>query len=160
MKLRSRLEKLEAPALVRWREAWQHYLMTVGPHVDALNEPLIAVCDEAQKLGILETTADSRNALDALTHRLGLPTWITSWSWGDTEVPDDEHPNLKLWPHTLASPPPEPPEAWEELEPLTRSEDVAERWCALICLFTLGHARGHREYTQRPHSIGKSADTP
>lgn len=153
MSHKSRLAKLEQPVLERWREAWSAYFSGITPHLEALLDPLTAVCKEGARLGVLETTSESRAALDRFAERLGLPIWITSWGWGDEDEIDLDKPDLTRWPESIPDPPPEPLEAWKLVEPFTQSEDVSERFCAYICLFTLGQARGHREYLRRGEEV-------
>lgn len=145
--LKNRLGKLETPAVEQWQKTWMQYFQAVGPHIQDRLDPLQEVCKEGTRLGMLETVPECRAALDAFCARLDIPTWTTSWGWGEAPDFDIDRPDLTLWPErALEPPPPETVGAWERAEPYANSADIVERFCAVTVLFTLAHARGHRAY--------------
>jgi hypothetical protein len=65
--------------------------------------------------------------------------WFFSYEW-----PEDDPPDLSMWPHMIPLPPDEPPGDWERVAPYRNSEHVIERMAAQLYLFLLASARAVR----------------
>jgi hypothetical protein len=146
--LKHRLDKLEAPTVKRWREAWQVYTVYLYKHLDPILDPLKAAATEAEGQGLFSDEAALNASCEAFCERIGVPSPFALSVWeARAELPDpDAPPDLSRWPSNLPEPPPEPSDVREKLEPYRDSPDTHERFTALLYLFFLSHARARREY--------------
>lgn len=149
MTLKTRLGKLEAPVTERWREAWEQHAVLFDKHVtgfmtldlDDLAQRLEAACPG---LSADEQQAEIDNFLD----RLGLTAHRAFTAWFELYgeyMPDVDPPDLSRWPHTIPTPPDEPPGDWETVKPYRDSENVIAQLGAEGYTVILATARAVRE---------------
>lgn len=116
MTLKNRLAKLEAPTVKRWHEAWEQSAVIFEKHagsiVDIMDTPGFVERLTAARPG---STGDEVEAeAQAFLERLGVTQYRDFETWfGTYEVPEDNPPDLSVWPHTIPTPPDEPPGDWE-----------------------------------------------
>ncbi|MDQ3398449.1 MAG: hypothetical protein M3511_11915 [Deinococcota bacterium] len=65
------------------------------------------------------------------------------------ELPEDNPPELSMWPSDIPTPPDELPGEWDKATPYMESEDVIEQLAAQLYCFLLATARATREEQAR-----------
>lgn len=77
----------------------------------------------------------------------GFKAWFKSY-----ELPEDDLPDLSMWPSDIPMPPDELLGEWDKAVPYMKSEDVIEQLSAQLYCFLLATARATREEQTRCHT--------
>ena len=159
MSLKSRLTRLEGPALERWHRDWEVLLANIAAHApiglhDRLEHaltrvPYVEMAVHAPGTTATEVAGEIDHALAGANGHgldvLSFVVWINTAPLGDHNNPD-----LRWTPHSLPKPPAEPPGVFERLQGLL-GEDSDRGAAAAMMLFVLCAARGVRA-SQDTHS--------
>lgn len=144
---KTRLEKLEQPAVERWRKAWESHAVIFDKHAGDI------FTDEAETLR--ETWLSAYPELDeaelwrqggAFLESLGVAQYEVFEAWFNSyDIPEDDPPDLTRWPSDIPAPPNESPGEWEKVAPYRDSDEPVQRLAAEVYLFLLATARAARE---------------
>ena len=128
----ARLERLEPKAEAAWRRAWQAYASKLER---AVPDPVL---EHAMRAPDDEAAWQAFHAKHDLTD-------LAAWYEAHDALPiDPDRPDLRHWPHTIPTPPPEPKGAWEAMHQLREGGGDAAAF-ASIAVLILGLARCVRE---------------
>lgn len=130
--LAARLERIEPKARAAWERVWRDYAAKVERAIpDAVLEHAMRAPDD-------EAAWSDFQAAHGLEELVG-------WHDRHDALPvDPDSPDLRHWPHTIPTPPPEPPGVWEAMHQLREGNGDAAAF-ASIAVLVLGLARCVRE---------------
>ena len=144
---KSRLEKVEALTLEKWRKAWERSATIYDKHVGdiftdttkALNDALAKAHPELDANDIELKGVVFLESVGVIQYRV-FEAWFNSY-----EFPEDDPPDLTRWPSDIPAPPDELPGEWEKATPYRDSDEPIQRLAAELYLFLLATARATRE---------------
>lgn len=147
MRLKRRLDKLEPFAIERWRKAWEHSAMVFEKHVgsiftdesDAIRDALLKAHPELDANEVELRGVAFLESLGVTQYR-AFEAWFNSY-----ELPDDDPPDLSVWPSDIPAPPDERPGEWDKTASYRGSDEPIHRLAAELYLFLLATARATRE---------------
>lgn len=147
MTRKSRLGKVEALALKKWRKAWERNAIIFDKHAgdiftdeaETLREAWLSACPELDE-------AELWRQGGAFLESLGVAQYEVFEMWFDSyDLPEDEPPDLTRWPSDIPAPPDESPGEWEKVARYRGSDEPVQRLAAEVYLFLLATARAARE---------------
>ena len=150
MTRRRRLAKLEADTLERWHKAWELSAVIFDRHTSkiAVNATDLLKRLEVERPDLSSDDIEAEGV--AFLESLGVRQYREFEAWFKSyELPEDDPPDLSMWPSDIPTPPDELPGEWNKAAPFMASEDVVRRLAAQIFCFLLAMARATREEQAR-----------
>jgi len=144
---KSRLEKVEARALEKWRKAWERSATIYDKHAgDIFTDTAEAFNDALQKAHPELDANEIEARMVAFLEGLGVTQYRVFEAWFNSyDIPEDDPPDLTCWPSDIPAPPDERPGEWEKAVLHRHSAEPIPRLAAELYLFLLATARATRE---------------
>lgn len=119
MRHKSRLAKLEQPAVERWRKAWERNATIYDKHAGDIFTDTVEAFNDALQKAHPELDANEIEArMVAFLEGLGVTQYRMFEVWFNSyDIPDDDPPDLTRWPSDIPAPPDELPGEWENMVP-------------------------------------------
>lgn len=147
MNLKTRLDRLEQPAVERWRKAWEYSATIYDKHAgDIFTDTAEAFNDALQKAHPELDANEIEARMVAFLEGLGVTQYRVFEAWFNSyDLPDDDPPDLTRWPSDTPAPPDELPGEWKKAALYRDSGEPIPRMAAELYLFLLATARATRE---------------